>query len=321
VLTLGSILGALVGVLAILAWIGERGRKPLDSTRRFYAEFRRRRQPFFEWLHGYAYGRWMHPYVNLALKVFPLVKAVDWVLARLGFEHGLRYIIAETAHGKVVTLEEASQLVTINRDIALTNLEQVVPFERARDIVLHNPDHIVVLECPCRASREHPCLPMDVCLVVGEPFAGFVLEHQPEKARRITSQEAVAILEAEDERGHVHHAFFKEAMLDRFYTICNCCSCCCGPMEFWRQGTPMLVSSGYLAQVDAELCVGCGNCVDYCQFEALSLADGLAVVDGKTCMGCGICVSKCPQEAISLQREAAKGEPLEVRRLASVGDE
>ena len=32
-------------------------------------------------------------------------------------------------------------------------------------------------------------------------------------------------------------------------------------------------------------------------------------------MGCGVCVSKCPQEAISLQRDPAKGEPLELQKL------
>jgi hypothetical protein len=24
---------------------------------------------------------------------------------------------------------------------------------------------------------------------------------------------------------------YKDAMLGRFYAICNCCSCCCGAME------------------------------------------------------------------------------------------
>jgi ferredoxin len=120
---------------------------------------------------------------------------------------------------------------------------------------------------------------LDVCLVIGEPFAGFVIEHHPERARWITQGEAVEILEAEHERGHVHHAFFKDAMLERFYAICNCCSCCCGAMQAHRNGTPMLASSGYVAQVDNTLCIGCGDCEEYCQFHSISVQDGFSFVD------------------------------------------
>ncbi len=48
--------------------------------------------------------------------------------------------------------------------------------------------------------------------------------------------------------------YYKDAMLNRFYAICNCCSCCCGAMNAWNNGTPMLASSGYVAVVDEELC-------------------------------------------------------------------
>ena len=67
----------------------------------------------------------------------------------------------------------------MNEDIPLGDLEKIIPYQKAREIILKNPDHIAVIDCPCRAAREHPCLPMDVCLVVGEPFASFVVEHQP----------------------------------------------------------------------------------------------------------------------------------------------
>jgi Pyruvate/2-oxoacid:ferredoxin oxidoreductase delta subunit len=214
-----------------------------------------------------------------------------------------------------VPLAAAAQLVTVEEDIDLGDLEQTIPYATARDIVLQNPDHIVVLECPCRSVRPNPCLPLDVCLVVGEPFASFVQEHHPRRSRWITQQEAVDILRAEDERGHVHHAFFKDAMLGRFYAICNCCSCCCGAMEAQRNGTPMLASSGYVAQVDAELCAACGTCAEYCQFAAISVDDGFARIDAAACMGCGVCVAHCPQEAISLLRDPAKGEPLEIQKL------
>jgi heterodisulfide reductase subunit A-like polyferredoxin len=109
--------------------------------------------------------------------------------------------------------------------------------------------------------------------------------------------------------------YYKDAMLGRFYAICNCCACCCGAMQAHQRGTPMLASSGYVARVDAELCAACGTCADHCQFAAISVDDGFAEVDTSACMGCGVCVAQCPQEALSLQREAGKGEPLEIQKL------
>jgi formate hydrogenlyase subunit 6/NADH:ubiquinone oxidoreductase subunit I len=224
---------------------------------------------------------------------------------------------ADTYHGKVMPLESARRLVTVDQSIELRDLEQVIPYALARDIVLQDPDHIVALDCPCRASRTEPCLPLDVCLIVGEPFASFVAEHHPQRSRWITQDEAVEVLRAEQERGHVHHAFFKDAMLGRFYAICNCCSCCCGAMHAWRSDVPMLASSGYVSQVDVERCVGCGACVGVCPFEAMTLSDGLAAIDAARCMGCGVCVPACTQGALALVRDASKGEPLEIETLAA----
>jgi ferredoxin len=293
------------------------------STRAFAREARRTPgYSLFDWLHGYVYARWPYLYIGIGTGEHPLARIFGPLARRLGrlfpprpLDSASGVTFADTYHGKVVPLEAAKQLVTVEEEISLTNLEQVIPYALARDIVLKTPDHIVVLECPCRASRPNPCQPLDVCLVVGEPFASFVAEHHPRRSRWITPEEAVEILRTEDERGHVHHAFFKDAMLGRFYAICNCCACCCGAMQAWRRGTPMLASSGYVSRAAADLCTGCGTCADFCQFGALSVSDGIVAVDTTVCMGCGVCVSKCPEGALSLVRDPTRGEPLEIRSL------
>ena len=141
-------------------------------------------------------------------------------------------------------------------------------------------------------------------------------QHHPEHSRWINQDEAVQILEEEDARGHVHHAFFKDAMLGRFYAICNCCECCCGAMKAQKNGNPMLASSGFLAHINAELCIGCGTCVEYCQFGALSIGpEEITIVNTELCMGCAVCESKCDQVAISIQLAPEKGMPLEIEKL------
>ena len=307
----------------------QRRRLVQSSTRALWRERKTTRTySLTDFLHGYVYARWPYLYIGWAKgdrRIPALLKPLVGLVARLflrqaaGGDQGAKRAYADRYHGKVVPTDAAEQLVTLDAPIELRDLERIIPYATARDIVMSEPDHIVVLECPCRSVREEPCLPLDVCLIIGEPFAGFVAEHHREKARWITPEEAIDVLRAERDRGHVHHAFFKDAMLHRFYAICNCCPCCCGAMKAWQHGTPMLASSGYVCRADDTKCIGCGVCAEACPFAALSVVTGGIVVDGETCMGCGVCVARCAQEALSLVRDPAKSEPLRIRDLLPSG--
>ncbi|MEW5826992.1 MAG: 4Fe-4S binding protein [Candidatus Bipolaricaulota bacterium] len=305
---------------------GRRRRRPFPhaTTRAFFRE--RRSAPGYtllDFLHGYVYGRWPYAYIGTAIgerRIPALLQPLVRLGARLTRRKARdaapgRNAFADRYHGKVVPPDLAERLVTLDHDIELRGIEHVVPYPVARDLVLKAPDHIVALECPCRSEHENPCLPLDVCLVIGEPFAGFIAEQHPGRSRWITQAEAVEILRAEHERGHVHHAFFKDAMLGRFYAICNCCTCCCGAMQAFAHGIPMLASSGYVASVEPTRCVGCGTCVDACPFGALACDGRSLVVDVERCMGCGVCVSKCPQAALALVRDPERPLPLDLDAL------
>ena len=52
--------------------------------------------------------------------------------------------------------------------------------------------------------------------------------------------------------------------------------------------------------INKEKCTGCGDCVDTCPVEALSIKNEKAVVNDE-CIDCGACVDTCPNNAISLQ--------------------
>jgi len=121
-------------------------------------------------------------------------------------------------------------------------------------------------------------------------------------------------------------------------------------MQAHREGTPMLVSSGYVARVDEGACTGCGLCARVCPFEAVRMAgppapctpapnktrpdtpvpDALLpdtaaaapsrradthrsarpVIARAACMGCGVCELRCPGKAIHLALAADKPAPL-----------
>lgn len=256
----------------------------------------------------YLYARWPEFILGFFIRwIFPIV---DETTSQWMRDH---------YHGKVLTQELAEAIITINQPVPLQDLEQIIPYATARDIVLNVPLDIVAYECTCRHSRPVHCEPTQVCMIIGQPFADFALQHNPEKSRRLNTAEALDLLRAEHERGHIHAAYFKEDHLNRFYVICNCCKCCCGGIEAMvKYNNPIIAPSGYLAHPDEGLCIACGVCLDACAFGALSL-DITAVVAWEKCLGCGVCTAFCPQEAITLVRDERKGIPMDVRLLPKAG--
>jgi ferredoxin len=242
-------------------------------------------------------------------------------------DHRQRAEVAETYHAKVLTPTHARRLITVDRDVEVRKLEQVLPYRRARDLVLKNPSNIVAFECPCRANQKNPCTPTNVCLVVGDPFADMCKVANPRRSRRISVDEAVQILTEEHRRGHVHTAWFKTAMLDRYYALCNCCSCCCLGIEGMKKlGMTTLQPSGYLPRL-GEDCIGCGRCAKKCPFDAIVLSGPLTVSTKRPrptaellearCLGCGVCETMCKRDNIVLERAPAQGVPLDIDALSS----
>ncbi len=53
------------------------------------------------------------------------------------------------------------------------------------------------------------------------------------------------------------------------------------------------------AVVNVEKCTGCGDCVECCPTESITLEKEKAVVN-EECIDCGACVDECSTEAISM---------------------
>lgn len=59
-------------------------------------------------------------------------------------------------------------------------------------------------------------------------------------------------------------------------------------------------------------CLGMGDCVRSCAFDAIHVRDGVAVVDYDKCTGCGACARVCPRNIISMV-------PFKLERMLIVG--
>ncbi|MEA1968972.1 MAG: ATP-binding protein [Thermodesulfobacteriota bacterium] len=57
---------------------------------------------------------------------------------------------------------------------------------------------------------------------------------------------------------------------------------------------------GSIAEINPDICTECGECIERCQFNAIS--DDF-VVDSISCEGCSVCVHFCPVEAISFEQQ------------------
>jgi len=269
-------------------------------------------------LHGYVYFTQIDHYIKYMIRLARKVRPRTRYLLDYMFSH---------YHCKVLTEEQAERLLTVNQDIVVDpeRSSRVMPFRIAHDIVLSQPLNIVVLDCGCRLEQGIKDEPLDVCFVVGEPAASFVLEHGARHhARKISPQEAIEIMQRERKNGCIPTAWFKDVAGERFFAICNCRPGRCAALEAVQitrtlqlEDPPhVAVSSGYIAQADRSLCNGCKSCVQACPFKAIALDDeDKAEVVFDLCMGCGLCVDTCKESAISLVRDERKAAPLDVAEL------
>ena len=182
---------------------------------------------------------------------------------------------------------------------------QIYPYEKASQLV-ENASAWGVRDCICRLQQKligKGCdRPLEVCLALA-PVSG-AFDHS-ETTRAISKEEAFRILDDAAEAGLVHSP---GNFQDGHYYICNCCTCCCGVLRNIAEFSvpTAIASSGFVAVVDASVCAGCGDCLERCQFGALSVPESVCVVDAMRCVGCGLCVSVCPLQALKLERPATR---------------
>ena len=190
-----------------------------------------------------------------------------------------------------------ARVIAINEDIPADI--SVQPYDRLLDY-LDKAGNFALAVCHCRHMYElmgDPCSkPKDVCLAVG-PGAQYMIDYGLAKA--ISKEEALTVLKRAEDAGLVHVVSNTGKNID---FICNCCSCHCDNLRAFKRRSigGRAAPSSFIAEVKAEVCTGCGNCITRCPMEALTMNDDLANVRREDCIGCGLCVSTCPTEAIVL---------------------
>jgi electron transport complex protein RnfB len=205
-------------------------------------------------------------------------------------EFGLELATSTLPKMRVIPVEKS---VKIEHNIAT--------YDEMREIIRKAGDHIAIQECFCRKvadMKNKSCNVTErreVCMSLGDLAELYVEEGW---ARKIDQQEALEIVSKNEEEGLV----LMPANEQEPNFMCACCSDCCG-MFMMMKNFPKpaeVVGSNYYAQVDPELCKGCGTCITRCPIDAVIKIDSVSSVNLKRCIGCGLCVPTCPENAMLL---------------------
>lgn len=180
--------------------------------------------------------------------------------------------------------------------------ERMLPGEKLEDLV-EKVGKIAVVDCACRRIAGKCGRPTEVCLQLNEDA-----EHALRQGagKELTKAEALEVLARASQAGLVTNV---QNMEEVSTVICNCCNDCCMFLyPFVRDGNTDkgLSKSRFEARVDTELCSGCQDCVEKCQFEAIEMANVVgnkklkAKVHPDKCYGCGVCAIGCSRGSIKL---------------------
>ena len=168
-------------------------------------------------------------------------------------------------------------------------LMRVIPVEKAIDgksrvcsyeeisKYLEEAHRYSVSNCSCRTSREilgEGCghLKEDMCIQLDHAAEYYI---RTGRGREITKEEAYEIIKRAEENGLMHQIPNTDGS-GKTHAICNCCGCSCYAL---RTSTMFknndMSRSNFIAKVDKEKCVACGQCVENCPMNAIQLGQKL----------------------------------------------
>ena len=208
---------------------------------------------------------------------------------------------AEEAFGLELFGYGITQFRTVPVEASITPEHHLPTYEELTKIIENIEGPLSLLNCVCRQAHEMTEGPCEItsrketCLVFGD-LARMCIDEK--MGREISKEIALDVLRKNQEEGLILQG--ENAKRPGF--ICSCCGCCCGILSTLKEfpNVAQFLHPRYYAQIDPELCVGCGTCIDRCQLNAIKTRKDISKVNIKRCIGCGNCVAVCPEEAITL---------------------
>lgn len=207
------------------------------------------------------------------------------------------------------------QVVPVNADVVADT--DILPLDDWKAVIERN-ETFVVVPCACRAGmaagqgdfeyqngdwdtrlddEAGHNFRINTCLAMGELAEYYLYEGY---GWELTKEDAMRnVQQGVDEGMVIEHFYGKTSEV-----ICQChCDCCLllGALRACNgEGDAVQVTSNYRLNVDNELCIQCGTCLERCTMHSVTMGeDGYPTVDA-ACARCGACCTTCPAGARSL---------------------
>jgi len=208
------------------------------------------------------------------------------------------------AFGNEAFSTKIPQLRTIPIQQSFTPEHLVAPYDHVKQLIDASEGPFVVANCVCRQAQDllgNSCRATsrrETCLGFGD-FAQLYIDEG--WGREISKEELVAIIKQNEAEGLI----LQPSNSEELEYVCSCCGCCCALLLGTKMSRQPVEyhASNYYAQVNPELCSGCGTCVEKCQMDAITLENDLSEIKLNRCIGCGVCTVHCPSSAIILHQK------------------
>jgi len=197
-------------------------------------------------------------------------------------------------------------ILPVNEDIKGYN--EILPPQVAHEIIDNTAHYVIYNKCSCRTAFKCQNHTHDIgCLFIGED----ALKMPAALTRRVTRAEAHAHVDKAVAAGlvptigkfRVDNFLFMIPDKKKLMSLCFCCHCCC--MVTYTKHLPsrqldeIIVPLKGLSLEVTDNCIGCGECIEYCGFNAIEIVEDKAV-HNDYCRICGRCATNCAQNAINI---------------------
>ena len=163
---------------------------------------------------------------------------------------------------------------------AVENNSRSASYDEVRTLV-DKAFAISVGPCSCRRSRRlmgEGCghLEEDMCMYLNDNAINY---SRLGSHRLISKEEAYEVLKRAEDNGLVHEINQTPGFEDAT-AICNCCGCSCYALRIANMfRSTQAIKSNFIARIDKDKCVACGQCVENCQTNALKLGQKCSTVN------------------------------------------
>jgi Fe-S-cluster-containing hydrogenase component 2 len=276
---------------------------------------------FDRFVHNYIYFKFYHPYVKF---VFYLFKYLSKYLSWFKPLNGVLSMAFARYHAKVLSFSDTRKIFMLHENISALSPDnkKIVPYKYAYKILFQEPEHIAVMDCPCKLTLGDRDENINSCLAVGKSLSSFWLEHGGKKyhARKISQKDALDMINRFRKMGYLTQAFFKVATGGSTGVICNCHPDTCVSLQATKFAKKfsnkfnMNANSGYVVEFNDRKCKYHGNCASVCPVGAIKVdkQNKTFTYDRDACLGCELCVEHCPEKALSTKRDSSKNVPLDL---------